>query len=60
MKQKNKKTIAKRIRRRPSGLVERSVVSHQHLRHRKSNRQKKATKRGTTAINPVDLSVITN
>lgn len=59
MKQKSKKTIAKRIRKRPSGLIERAVVSHQHLRHRKTSRQKRATKQGAVRVNKVDLGPLT-
>lgn len=58
MKQKTKKTIAKRTKTRPSGLVERTVVSNQHLRGRKSKRQRKNTKQGTTAVSTSDIKLI--
>ena len=52
---KTKKTIAKRLIVRKSGLVTRTVAGHQHLRHRKSRRSLHTAKVGMKPVSAKDL-----
>lgn len=58
IKQKTKSTIAKRIRVRASGLVERSRMHRQHHRGHLTNRQKAAGRTGTTTVSPSDIGLV--
>lgn len=58
LKRKTKKTIAKRLSVRKSGVVTRTVPGHQHLRHRKSRRSLHAAKAGTTTLAAVDRKIM--
>lgn len=58
IKQKTKSTIAKRIRVRASGIVERTRMHRQHHRGHLTNRQKAAGRVGTVVAAASDIGLV--
>jgi|GEM_PF-5959846 len=58
IKQKTKQTIAKRMRVRASGTVERTRMHRQHHRGHLTNRQKAAGKVGVVLVAATDVGLV--